>query len=73
LSYNGRKGSSYINQTRHRHGTLKWKSDKKQWLGGNQYVNASNNYAMKETKKETKKNLKDVSVTSLSVSSPCYL
>ena len=51
---------SYRERVRHRHGTFKWRSGGKQWIGGNQFVNASNNYEMPtkhEPTKETKQEL----------------
>jgi hypothetical protein len=39
---------------RHRHGTFKWRSGGKQWIGGNQFVNASNNYEMLTKHEPTK-------------------
>lgn len=45
LSYRGHaKGNHAV---RHRHGTFKRVRGGKQWIGGNQFVNASNNYEMK--------------------------
>lgn len=38
----------------HRHGHFKWRSGGKQWIGGNQFVNAENNYEMKPKKESTK-------------------
>jgi hypothetical protein len=54
LSYRGHaKGSHGV---KHRHGTFKWRSCGKQWIGGNQFVNASNNYEMPtKTEKEPEK------------------
>jgi hypothetical protein len=55
LSYRGHaKGSHGV---KHRHGTFKLKNQKgKQWIGGNQFVNASNNYEMPtKTEKEPEK------------------
>jgi ribosomal protein S27AE len=38
---------SYRERVRHRHGTFKWRSGGKQWIGRNQFVHALNNYEMK--------------------------
>jgi len=40
---------------RHRHGTFKRVRGGKQWIGGNQFVNAENNYEMKPKIQEPKK------------------
>ena len=60
MGYSGRKGSSYGNRIRHRRGTFKLKNEKgKQWIGGNQFVNAENNYAMKAQENPKKEPEKD--------------
>jgi len=55
VSYNPRsKGSNYGKTARHRHGTFKLRTEKgKQWIGGNQFVNAENDYGKPKTE-ETK-------------------
>jgi hypothetical protein len=56
LSY--REHPKHVYGIRHRHGTFKRVRGGKQWIGGNQFVNASNNYEMKtkhEPTKETEK------------------